>query len=84
MISGRRRGIERAGEDWARRNGVPIRPMPTNRFRPDEMVAKADALIVVLESGTMCDIHMAKIIGCVQLAVLEVFAYRESFTHWRP
>ena len=67
VLSGRARGVDRAGEVWARMNGVPVDRFPADwkkhgrsaGFRRNaEMAASAEALIAVWDGHSRGTKHM--------------------------
>lgn len=82
VVSGRARGADELGEQWAERNSIPVEYYPAdwNKFgkgagfiRNAEMANNAEALIVIWDGkskGTKNMIDFAKIKG------LKVFIYR--------
>ena len=72
IVSGCAKGVDRAGEEWAKRNGVPIKPFPANwetygraagPIRNQQMAAYADALIAIWDGksrGTESMIELAR------------------------
>ncbi|SHG27748.1 Protein of unknown function [Desulfacinum infernum DSM 9756] len=82
LVSGGARGVDRLGEAWARRNGVPIRVFRADwkRYgrgagvlRNTQMAEYADALVAVWDGesrGTLDMIQKARKLG------LKVFVFR--------
>lgn len=74
VVSGRARGVDTLGEQWAQENGVPIRKFPAdwNRYgkaaggiRNSEMAQYADALVAIWDgksSGTRDMIAKARLL----------------------
>lgn len=72
IVSGCAKGVDRSGEEWAKRNGVPIKPFPANwrlygrsagPIRNREMAKYADALIAIWDGksrGTEDMIEVAR------------------------
>lgn len=69
IVSGTAKGVDRAGEDYANENGIPLKQFPANwayygraagHIRNKEMAEYADALLVIWDgkssgSGNMKD-----------------------------
>lgn len=87
VVSGRAKGIDLRGEEWAEKNGIPIKYFPANwaehgraagPLRNRDMVAYAEALIAIWDGvsrGTEDCIAEARRRG------LKVFVYRVSDAH---
>ncbi len=67
VVSGRARGVDQLGEQYARQNGIPIKEFPAkwNRYgksagyrRNTEMAEYADALIALWDSKSKGTEHM--------------------------
>lgn len=67
VISGTARGVDRLGEQWARRNGVSLRKMPANWAqhgnkagyeRNAEMAEVGDALVAIWDGKSRGTAHM--------------------------
>ena len=84
VISGGARGVDRVGEEWARRNGIPFIRFPAKwdkhgkaagYLRNQEMADVADALVAVWDGVSLGTKHMIDIATSVGL---DVFIRRES------
>lgn len=81
VVSGTARGVDKLGEEWANKNGIPVKRFPAKwdmhgkragYLRNEEMAKYADALIAVWDGkskGTKHMIDTAKNMG------LKVFMY---------
>ena len=79
VVSGTARGVDRIGEQWASRNGIPIKPFPASWMkygkragfkRNEEMAKYADALIAVWDGESPGSKHM---LGIARMKGLKVF-----------
>jgi hypothetical protein len=70
IVSGTARGVDRLGEEWARRNGVKVTRYPANwkQFgraagyrRNEEMARNADAAIIIWDGISKGTKHMIKL-----------------------
>lgn len=70
VISGTAGGVDRLGEDWARKRGIPVERMPADwsrhgkragPIRNAEMLAVADAVVVVWDGRSRGSMHMHQI-----------------------
>lgn len=80
VISGGARGADRLGEEWARRNGIPLQVFPANwkkygrsaGFERNELMGRkdhADALIALWDGESRGTAHM---IECARNHFLQV------------
>jgi hypothetical protein len=62
VVSGKARGVDTLGEDWANANGIPIKPFPADwdkypknaagPIRNEQMACYAEALIAIWDGHT--------------------------------
>ena len=81
VVSGKARGVDTLGEQWAKENNIPIKEFPANwkKFgksagprRNEEMGDYADALVAVWDGGSKGTKHM---IDYSENKGLKVFVY---------
>ena len=80
IVSGKAKGVDAAGESWARANNVPIKEFPADwdthgkvagPIRNGEMAAYADALILVWDGQSRGSASMLKQAAAMGLKIYE-------------
>ena len=80
VISGRARGVDRAGEAWAKRQGIPVDPYPADwtlgkragHLRNEQMARAGDALVLIWDGKSKGSASMLKFAKKYKLLVQEV------------
>lgn len=86
VVSGAAHGVDRLGEEWARRHEIPIVQFPPdwNKYgrgagviRNNEMAAYAEALVAIWDGSSHGTYHM---VNAARERGLKVFVYRAGKT----